>query len=175
MNEPDERGFVRWTRHLVFAVMLVSIPFVEWMMIGNLREALRSKGWPTTSGKITKSEVTWDLYQAKPRYSPDLSYDYQVGEKTFSGTAVRVGKLTTKSEHDAEEIVRQFPVGKDVPVFYDPANPSSSCFITGTDWPHYVAVVAPVFFWLVCIAYFYGLWKDRKGVVAEAPEGLEFV
>ncbi len=128
-DDAEDRPLVRWTRHVVFAVFLLATPFIEWMMIQNLRSSLRSNSWPTAEGNVVKSEVVSDLSRGRLAYSADVEYDYSVQGKPYHGASVRVGNTTTKSRKDAEEIVSRFAVGKPVTVHYDPDNPSSCCLI----------------------------------------------
>src|SRR4051794_40930431 len=125
--EQEDRSLVRWARHVVFALFLFATPFVEWMMIQNLRSSLRSNSWPTAEGKVLKSEVAEDLRRGQPVYSADVEYDYAVQGKAYHGAAVRVGNMTPKSQSDAQVIVAQFPVGQPVAVHYDLAEPSACC------------------------------------------------
>ena len=178
MNEQDEsedRPLVRWARHAVFALFLFATPFVEWMMIQNLRTSLRSNSWPTAEGKVlvldhaVKSEVAADMRRGQPVYSADVEYDYTVRGEAYHGAIVRVGNMTTKSRKDAEEIVTRFPVGKPVTVHYDQADPSACCLISGTHWTHYLVVVTPVLFWIMSVGYFYQMWLNRKGRGGPGP------
>jgi Protein of unknown function (DUF3592) len=162
-DEPEDRPLVRWARHTVFALFLFATPFVEWMMIQNLRSSLRSNSWPTAEGNVLKSEVATDLRRGQPVYSAEVEYDYSVQGKAYHGAIVRVGNMTTKSRMDAEGIVAQFPVGKPVAVHYDPADPSACCLIPGTHWTHYLVVVTPVLFWIMSVGYFHQMWSNRKG------------
>ena len=159
--DPHERPLVRWATHFVMALLLVGTPFVEWMMVRNLLHSAQSTSWPKVSGVITKSEVVWDLRGKEVRYSADVAYDYEVRDKPYHGSSVRVGNMTTKGKADAEQIVARFPAGRPVAVYYNPDDPSETCLIPGTKWVHYLVVVTPVFFFLLSVVYFRTLWARR--------------
>jgi hypothetical protein len=65
-------------------------------------------------------------------YSARVAYEYSVGIKRYFSTAI--GLLDGMSDSDesaARAIVARYPIGAEVPVFYDPKHPSSSALERG--------------------------------------------
>lgn len=101
--------------------------------INLVEEINQSRGWPVAKGKILKSElIEYKLVAGNkfgPSYRLDLVYEYVAGSKSFMGTKPFLYAVTKKVE--AENIVKKFPVGMIVDVYYDLNFPENSVLITG--------------------------------------------
>ncbi len=97
------------------------------------REAV-AKTWPTVLGKITSSNLVND---ARANTSTaNVEYKFTVGGKEFTGTKFGLsGGFRSKTDPDmVAQVVQDFPVGKVVPVYYNPGDPSE-------------AVLEPTLYW----------------------------
>jgi hypothetical protein len=81
-----------------------------------------SKSWPTTSGRIIRSEATsplrdegWDL---------DVSYEYEVDTQSYTSRRVSFGWLWRNV--DPADFADSHPPGTEVAVYYHPINPATS-------------------------------------------------
>lgn len=85
-----------------------------------LYEALLSTSWPVTEAMIMTSEVLHTPNNRIP-YSPHIIYSYRLGTEQFVGSNIRI---MDESMHKlaAIEIVRDYPIGKQVQVHYSPEN-----------------------------------------------------
>ena len=102
-----------------------------------------ARDWPTVDGVVIKSTVesTYSTRKGKSRsrYYAKVTYEYKIneekfvsnrvnlveGEKTGSrkrGLSSRLG-LTSTSKTSAKNVIRRYPKGKTVKVFYNPASP----------------------------------------------------
>ena len=94
------------------------------------RQATQTAGWPAAPGRIITSEaVTEPLRGRLIRLVPvvHIVYHYQVGQTVYEST--RVGVETTAVEAAGEEgqrLLRRYPAGEAVTVYYDPAGPTSA-------------------------------------------------
>lgn len=97
----------------------------------NKKKAHESLSWPETRGTIIKSKVVIgesvfssgddDDGQSQPMYSAEITYNYQVGDMLYTSERISFAGKTSYSKPDkAEAIIRQYPEGSSVSVFYDP-------------------------------------------------------
>ncbi|HLX60584.1 MAG TPA: DUF3592 domain-containing protein [Planctomycetota bacterium] len=89
--------------------------------------------YASTTGLITKSAVS-----ARPHskggstYDVDIGYTYAVSGKSYDGTRYRYEHMSS-SDNWAAVVVKNFPPGKSVTVFYNPRNPSDAVLIQGIE------------------------------------------
>lgn len=100
--------------------------------VGQLLEAAHSERWPQSTGSILASSVA-SGGSARKWYEARISYRYEVASQVYSGNTISYAGGTT-SQAVAQDLVRAFPVGASVPVFYDPANPSRAYLRPGASW-----------------------------------------
>jgi hypothetical protein len=101
-----------------------------------LRERLASRHWPTAAGKITASAVESEVdtqtddkghHSTQTVYRPAIRFAYRVGEREYHSSHWKWGWTALySSPARPEAIVAQYPVGKEVPVYYDPAQPETA-------------------------------------------------
>src|SRR6185369_12142016 len=92
------------------------------------------KSWPTTTGKIVRSEVTTTMqHHSRPNgtgrsydvtmYHPRIVYAYEVGGLSFQGDDI--GWSTSANRPSvAEKQVKRHPLHAQVRVFYNPDDPA---------------------------------------------------
>jgi len=86
--------------------------------------ARRSPAWPTVKGTVFSSTTDGG--------SCDVLYTYQFDRRTFQGNHVGFGNEELMSDsNDAHRVVRRYPKGKIVDVYYDPADPEISVLEPG--------------------------------------------
>jgi hypothetical protein len=114
-----------WLIPAVLVLVGVGLIYFGWR---NKRLAAASKTWPSVAGKIVSSCVTehesGDAGNSRTTYKAEVEYDFAVEGKPQRGKRVRFGGRIGGSQNQALEIVRRYPVGTAVSVFYDPAKPS---------------------------------------------------
>lgn len=89
------------------------------------RQAL-TFNYSETTGTITSSEIQG---KRKSRYLA-VTYTYSVDGRELKGTRFRTN-IVGSNTGTAERHAAAFPVGKEVPVYYDPANPSDAVLVKG--------------------------------------------
>lgn len=124
---------------------IIFFPIAAWFIVTarpDLRRAKESAGWPRSEGQIVGSEVksSTDLlplltksgedYNAmsddqRNTYVPAIRYSYAVDGTSHEGETVQFGLKNLPMRH-AQALVDRFPVGKAIPVSYDPADPKTS-------------------------------------------------
>jgi hypothetical protein len=96
--------------------------------------------WPTTTGKVTASDVKKVMF----RRQPQITYTYSVNGAPF--TSQRVSFAGGYKPKEVDPVLARFPVGADVTVAHDPQNPAEATLETGAT----KAVTAQVRILVVC-------------------------
>jgi Tfp pilus assembly protein PilV len=96
-----------------------------------------ASSWPVTEGTITSSQVeSWGSGAHDPiDYRPAITYQYQVGGKTYNGSQISSGAtfyggVNVDEYEQANAIVSNYPVGSIVEVHYNPNNPNNAVLET---------------------------------------------
>lgn len=92
---------------------------------------LQSSNYKSTTGRIVYAKTIKNSSDEGTSYSPSFHYKYEVGERAYQGSGYRyLGRSFGDSERSAE-IVRRYPVGSEVLVFYNPDTPGDSILVPG--------------------------------------------
>jgi hypothetical protein len=95
-------------------------------------EAAGSNSWPSTAGVIEEATIqtrhsTDSDGSTNTSYSPHVRYSYRVGGADYSSTKISFGFGVGSSNYNkAQQWLAGYPQGKQVPVYYDPANPQNA-------------------------------------------------
>jgi hypothetical protein len=84
-----------------------------------------SQAWSATSGQVTQSYVREsqtrdDDGYLTTTYYPEVRYTYQVMGVEYGGDKVSFGGAVGGGRKKAEEVIAQYPIGKNITVYYDP-------------------------------------------------------
>jgi hypothetical protein len=86
-----------------------------------------SRKWATATGKVLESRAVWETVDENSRiFVPRVIYEYQVGNRPYRNDRIFVVK---QGNSDAEATAAQFPVGMQVSVYYDPADPAQAALV----------------------------------------------
>jgi hypothetical protein len=126
VRQPSNRG-TRMFLWLFIVIGVVAIGCGAWTLLRSIRCAR----WPTVEAVIESAEMgRHPGNHGGDTYSANISYNYQVAGIQYEGTRLAFGEMTTSPEY-AQGILKRYPVGKKVPVHYDPANPELAVLETG--------------------------------------------
>jgi hypothetical protein len=106
--------------------------FLIYQSIRSRQKAEASQGWPATSGQITDAGVghhtsTDSDGDRSDHYTPKVSYTYPVSGQTYEGSKIGFGmQQSFGNPGKAQAALARFPVGAQVPVYYDPNNPAEA-------------------------------------------------
>lgn len=108
----------------VFAAAILGL--ILFAAAVKMKEARAAQTWQTARGKITRSEIRANRkrdIEGRPqvRSAPSIAYEYSVNGKRYTGERISLGENIPES--DFESLLRRYPVGADVTVYYDPADP----------------------------------------------------
>jgi len=121
MNQPD------WGT-LLFGLVFCAVPLrILWAVFRADRKSKDMQQWPSTVGTITESAVSGDFqsFGGKSMWieEPHLSYSYRVGGNEYTGHNISIAEMDSASKQDAQAKIEPYPVGKQVPIYYDPNDP----------------------------------------------------
>src|SRR5262249_6135236 len=116
-------------------------------------ESQSRKGWPSVMGTITKSQVGETGFG---RYFADVAYRYRVGDRDYEGSRIAASDGEHKYRDGAVQDIGKDTVGKELPVYYDQADPSRACLRVGAGFQEYALLAIPIFMLL------YGIWLFRR-------------
>jgi len=103
--------------------------FLMLTWVHNLQMARSSKSWPAVQGAVVSSRVVQVLdstdKKGKRHYSYKglVKYSYSVEGQNYLSARISFGDYSTSSPDHAEKIVANYPVGKQVRVYYNPDSP----------------------------------------------------
>jgi hypothetical protein len=88
----------------------------------------RAATWPTTNGKVVKSEVVnaprMGGQTNRRMYEPWVEVGYRVDGKRYKTRQLQFGPTTRRSSKDDVQLeVDEYPVGRELTVTYNPNNP----------------------------------------------------
>ncbi len=125
--------------------LLAGLAFAGVFVIALAAQVLkvyRARSWPTTTGKITESKVRTRKRQSDDagqeyQSEPLVKYEYQVNGTPYRGTRISFAERIGGA--DVLPTLAHYPVGKQVQVYYDPANPQQA--VLERDLPTIMVVV----------------------------------
>jgi hypothetical protein len=98
-----------------------------WNMI---RDKSAARYWSVTRGKITISKAGVTPTHPSARDAADtgavIRYRYRVGAKDYEGDSIQIGGKSRTMGLLAKAMLKKFPEGRNVDVYYDPAEPTRS-------------------------------------------------
>jgi len=108
-------------------IFLIVFPFALYKAWKNVQVAKASTAWPTTTGKVTASEITKVMLRRQPR----ITYNYSVNGTPF--TSQRVSFACGYKPKDVDPVLARYPVGSEVTVAHDPGNQAEATLETGAN------------------------------------------
>ncbi|MBN2040216.1 MAG: DUF3592 domain-containing protein [Spirochaetes bacterium] len=132
-----------------------------------------SVSWPSVKGKITYSRVEAGRNNKKQEYLPSVKYIYRVNKKLYTGNNITASDVYQKTRGSANTILKKYPVGGEVSVYYNPANPDNSVLETGMRRNVYIMLGAAAFclFFAVVIT----VSELKKKLTSKKPESSAVV
>lgn len=118
----------------------------------------KSKQWPTTKGKILYSGITFyglDDENSNRVYKAVVRYQYQVMDKIYISERLYYGDwITTNFSSRARKLAKQYILGSECNVYYNPLNPRKSVLKTNLNASVCGMLVSGIIFILFASALF---------------------
>jgi hypothetical protein len=137
-NEP-----VRWTpawpppvRPRYWLAKVLAVMGLALFLVGafNLYRGINSSGWPSVEGRIVYSHA-----RGGPQPETLLWYEYYVDNRRYVASNYRNGGNVTPFLNVADAAAKRYPVGRAVPVYYNPGDPQDALLEPGLWWGNFVA------------------------------------
>lgn len=139
----DNAPFIFGGVSVLFGMILSGIALFS------LKRMRESEGWPHVEGEIVESrvEVKERIVRSSRRrqmrrlsssrveiqYTPRVEYRYTIKGVEYGGNRIGFFQSVYRSEPQAQAILHEYPVGKTIPVYYDPWHPEKSVLKPGVD------------------------------------------
>ncbi len=107
-----------------------------------LWKALSSQTWPSVKGRIVSASIEKESIRRRVVIREKIQYVYHVKGKRFVGESVTLSPRLMPLRPPAREVVRKYPKGAHVTVFYNPSRPEESVLEPGLN--PYIMVLAAV-------------------------------
>jgi hypothetical protein len=146
---------------------------IVWLVftLNGMKLASESQAWPSTTGVIEDSWIDRDVTtdsdgDTEIRFKPFIKYSYQVNGATYTSQRVDFGgNKSYNSSSRAEDYLAQYPVGKQIEVFYDPEDVGEAVLVreaSGATW----SIIGSIAFIVIAIVSWVGaLIKRNRGAV----------
>ena len=151
-----EDGASIWVALLYVGPPAALLVFVAVLMA----RVRRAATWVEGRARITSSKVVTERHRfqgdtTKVRNLPAVEYEFDPGAGPIHGDRITLG---SQPADNVDEVVKRYPVGGSVPVFYDPRNPqdcvlernppaSAGCIWSGTIFAVLVYEAVLLFIW----------------------------
>ena len=93
--------------------------------------ARASTDWPHTVGRVVSSTLEYD--DERTAYSRIL-YEFDLNGTRFQGDRVHYGGYRSRGDSYALNLVKQYPEGREVAVYYQPEDPEACLLEPGLRW-----------------------------------------
>ncbi|QDU79905.1 hypothetical protein Pla110_16250 [Polystyrenella longa] len=135
VNYPDFMGrfFRKWVFPFFLRLMYGSAIILSGSAILGYYLALDSSTWPSVQGTIIESLVDTRVNDEETSYAPQVKYEYVVDEIRHEGDRIRMFYPESSTWEFSQTIVEEYPVGREVNVFYKPDDPSWAVLIQGDE------------------------------------------
>ena len=132
--ETMNAGKVVWLVLLLLGGIFTTIGVLIGLVVGKpiLDNARATEQWPQAGGEVLESRLDESRGENGTMYSAHVVYRYALDGGEFESNRIWFGgDYSTSDRSEMFEIVRQYPVGKQVTVYYSPDEPSESVLIPG--------------------------------------------
>jgi hypothetical protein len=159
MSENGQSPIVRFGFGVGAFFCLIGGPICGFFLGRMFLEARASEKWPTVIGKLTRVQVA---ETEVGRYYADVSYEYRVDDRGFTGSRVRASDGEYDFRDGAVQAIRGLTVGNQIPVHYNPADPQQSVLHAGAGFQEYALLLVPIGMLVFGLWAFRQLWRTRS-------------
>ena len=145
--------------------------FLLFSWVQNLQMARASKSWPSVQGTVASSDAVQVLESTdkdgKHHYSYPavVRYNYSVEGQDHTGSRISFGDHSSTRKRHVQEIVKKYPAGKQVKVYYDPDFPVQAVLERRAGFGNFITVPVGFVFLLggiaMLIVFFVKLFRGK--------------
>jgi hypothetical protein len=140
---------LHWLALIAGLVTLVGSIYFLFVRYSECRSAAASVKWPSAPGQIIASSAR--KFGLRPVFVPFVEYAFKANGHDQAGKRISYRILASRDEGKVQAILKKYPVGAQVKVTYDPANPQDSVLEPG---PEGTKVLTNDVIWLFCVGFF---------------------
>ena len=129
----------------------------------DLHQAKESATWPTAQGEVRGSslETRGSLIRGNS-YRAKVMYNFTVNEKRFSGNLVTFSDHRSGNPSHARDIVKMYPKGEAVTVYYNPQNPQVCVLEPGVKGQVGIGIIFGPVLMMLGIYGAVSIWKSLR-------------
>jgi hypothetical protein len=120
-------GIVRLA--FILAVM-ASCAWASWKAVVPIVDTQAAQRWPVVVGTVVASRVEIGCGRGGAHF-PSVRYAYRYAGQSHVGSQIAFGNVGCGSVSDAEEVIRNYPVGANVQVHVNPLAAGTSVLMAG--------------------------------------------
>jgi hypothetical protein len=123
------------TRHALIAVGLAGIAGSAGNAAWAYSQVAPTRAWPSVEGRVVDARVAFVARRGRNNhqsisYTPSIRYSYTVGGRSFESDRVYPAEPQYwRDDYDLRLFLQNYPTGRALPVFYNPAAPGESALI----------------------------------------------
>lgn len=167
-NEASKRGgrFIM----MIFGLMFVGAGAgVGYATLPSLTQWRASSGWTEVPAVVTASAVRSSRGDDSTTYRPYIAYVYTVDGREYEGDRYDFWSVSSSGYEGKAAIVREHPVGREIRVYVDPADPALSVIKREAGWGILFPTLFPLIFMVVgCSVFVAGARMGRDAAPARA-------
>jgi hypothetical protein len=146
---------------LIVALLLFGLLFGGFGLY-NYNVGMKSASWPAAQGKIISSRVESTRKDQETNFRASVRYRYSIQGVSYIGTRITASDVLHRNRGSAEDILGNYPVAKDVKVYYDPAQPATSVLKVGLPKNVYILLATTLGCLFLAAAITISMLKKRK-------------
>jgi uncharacterized protein DUF3592 len=139
---------------LSLATALGAVAFGDYLV--SAISGLVARRWPVVAGVVTSSKIEQIPSRVGHYYKPCVEYTYSVADVTYTGNQRRFSDDDFAFKSSATSRLAKYASGVQVPVHYDPNDPSSSVLEPGNESSTYLGIVPCGAWFLFALALLLG-------------------
>ncbi len=149
------------------AMIMIVVLLVFGLVLGGFglyryNTGRESASWPSVKGKITYAHARPKKVKTGHEYLPSVKYTYTVNGRSYTGTRITASDLYQKTLGGAKDILRKYPVGGEVSIYYNPADQGNSLLEIGIVKNVYVLLGGALTCFLLAIAIIMSAIRKSK-------------
>ena len=126
-----------WSRTIEAAGKLLLVALASYFSWASFQawhpivRAYRAESWPAVAGVVTSSQVQVGCGRGTSRF-PRVEYRYVAEGIARHSAQIAFGNMGCGSQHEAEEVIANYPVGREVIVHISPVDSDVSVLMVGS-------------------------------------------
>jgi len=134
--------------HLGSSVMFSILGlFVLVLGVSVIVKKIRSRNWPFAIARVVSSDVVQEKRKrGAMMYSAEITYEYKVDGVDYSSDNIDGLANGSSNPEPANKTVLEYPVGRQIEVYYNPSNPKSALVDRSVSLWNYAIVLLGLIF-----------------------------